>query len=107
MDYVGSIVASADPPGIDRDAWINLIDTHPLLVRLPSQEGINPFTQERVVFHPPDTAARLIVDGRHIGSFDWSHSEENLVIVSGELSDVQEHAGQIASQLGGSFIPEA
>ena len=105
MDYAGCIEADADPPGIDRDAWGNLIDTHPLLVRPNTQQIINPFTQKPYVVHPRDSVANLVDDGQHIGILDWSHSDENLLIVLGDLSKVQQHAIQIASQLGGHFIP--
>lgn len=104
MEYVGTIEAPSDPPGIDRDSWLSLIDRHPLLFPPQPRTAVNPFTQERVIVKAPETVAALVVDGQQIGSFEWT--DENLVFVNGEWPAVEQHAVEIASQLGASFIPD-
>jgi hypothetical protein len=106
MHYVGYIEAEPDPPGIDKAAWIELIDRHPHLVRPGPSRGINPFTREPVEFRANPTAANLVIDGEDVGFFDWSQNEENVILVTGELPAIRRYAAEIAEQLGGRFVEE-
>lgn len=43
-DFIGEIKRAPDPPGIDKQRWIDLIREHPNLVPPEPREAISPFT---------------------------------------------------------------
>ena len=104
MELAGRIQAKPDPPGIDRSAWIALIAGRDDLIALEPLTIINPFTKKPATIKPNKTSARLITEGRHVGSFDWSQNDENVVSVWCDLAHVRPVAEEIARELGGVFL---
>jgi hypothetical protein len=101
FDLIGEIVRSPDPPGINRQRWIDLIREHPNLVPPEPREGINPFTKQPMVIRPRSDVARVVVDGMEVGSISWAEDESNLIYVFGGA--VVPLAQEIAKVLGGRF----
>jgi len=52
MEFLGDIVASPDPPGVDLERWKQVIAGHPNLAPAAPVVGINPFTREPLTYHP-------------------------------------------------------
>jgi hypothetical protein len=103
MDFVGEIVREPDPPGIDRQRWIDLIREHPNLVPPQPREGISPFTKRSMTINPPPDVARVIIDGEEVGVMSWALDDSNLINVYGELRILAPLAHDIARSLGGLF----
>jgi hypothetical protein len=89
--------------GIVKGRWIDLISRHPNLVRPPSREETNPFTNQPIILQPPADAARVMIDGREVGMMSGSEGEENEVNVFGESEAVTPVAWEIALALGARF----
>ena len=103
MDFLGSIKAPLDPPGIDRARWMRLITTHPNLRPAPQRVGINPFTRKPMTFRPHPDFAWVVIAGNQAGTMDWAQDGSNQISVWGESSGVDEIARQVAAQLGGTY----
>ena len=103
FDLIGEILREADPPGISKECWIDLIREHPNLAPGLPREGINPFTKERTVIHPRPDVARVLVGGDEVGSMSWAEDDSNLISVFGEPQAVVPLAIEIAKVLGGQF----
>jgi hypothetical protein len=103
FDFIGEIVREPDPPGIDNRRWIDLIREHPNLVPPDTQEATSPFTKRRMVIKPLPDVARVIVDGKNVGSMSWALDESNLINVFGDPQVVVPLAREIARSLGGRF----
>ena len=52
MEYIGSIQASDDPPGIDKSRWEAVIPTHPQLALKEPEKFRNPFTNKWELSEP-------------------------------------------------------
>ena len=103
--YLGQIRGESDSSGIDRERWVQLIGEHPSLSRPPSKNAINPFTKQPVVIHPPVDTARVMVDGRSVGTMTWALDESECVNVFGDGSSVTPIVVEVARILGGRFRP--
>jgi hypothetical protein len=68
MDFIGEILVKPDSSGFTRQQWIDLIREHPNLVNPRPREGINPFTKELIIFPLRLDIARVVVDGKTVGS---------------------------------------
>lgn len=93
---------------IDAAGWISLITEHPSLASIPSREGVNPFTGEETVFHPPPTSAQILEKGQRIGTFEWVEGDGNPGLLvsndSGELTaKLMEIVNDVAKRIGGTF----
>jgi hypothetical protein len=103
------IEGSIQPAGgvtFDKAAWCEFIDKRPELRRPAPRQGINPFTKKPHVYHPPNDAAQVLLNGNVIGSARWSQSEEPLVNVSVESAGLTLEQ-EWASELGGVFVPDS
>jgi hypothetical protein len=78
MEFLGDIVASPDPPGVDLERWKQVIAEHPNLAPAAPVVGINPFTRE-----PEDGT--------------------NQIVVWGEAGAVDDIAASVAARLGGEY----
>jgi hypothetical protein len=103
MDFIGEIVREPDPPAIDCRRWNDLIREHPHLVPPEAHEATSPFTKTRMVIKSPPDVARVVVDGREVGTMSWSPDDSNMINVFGELEVVVPLAHEIARSLGGRF----
>jgi hypothetical protein len=101
FDLIGEIVRSPDPPGISRQRWIDLIREHPNLVPPEPVKATSPFTKRSMVIRPLPDVARVVVDGKEVGSMSWSFDDSNLIYVFGGA--VAPLAQEIAKVLGGRF----
>jgi len=102
-DLIGEILSEPDPPGIDFQRWIEIIREHANLAPPPAKEGINPFTKKPMLIKPCSGIARVIVDGKQVGSMHWALAGANKIIVWGESEAVLPLARDIAKALGGRF----
>lgn len=105
MDYLGSIEALAEPPGVDLDRWRQVIETHPNLKPVAPQPGINPFTRAPWTYHPHPGTARVVVDGKDVGMMSWAEDGTNRVAVWGEPGIVDQLAHEISMRLDGTYKP--
>ncbi len=103
FDLIGEIVREPDPPGIDNRRWIDLIGGHPNLVPPEPVEGTSPFTKMRMTIKPLPDVARVVVDGKEVGSMSWSFDDSKLIYVFGEPLAVVPLACEIAKALSGRF----
>jgi hypothetical protein len=103
MDILGAIRSEPDPPGVDRQRWIDLIRQHPNLATPLPREGINPFTKQPMAIRPKPDDARVIVGGEQVGSMSWAQHGPNEIDVYGEPRAVVPLARNIAELLGGRF----
>jgi len=104
MDFLGVIQAKSDSAGIDKSAWLALIERRRDLLAPEPVTCVNPFTRKHATAYPPKTAVRLFIDGKLIGSFGWAENDENVVIVYGDLDPVRPVAAELAAELGGEFL---
>lgn len=91
MDF-GRIKKESAPIGLAE--WLNLITEHPALEHMPDREGINPFTNERVVFSGRGKAF-YVAGGERLGN---AVLEDGEVLTSGIPRETCE---DIARRLGG------
>lgn len=103
FDLIGEIVREPDPPGIDNRHWIDLIGEHPDLVPFEPQEATSRFTKRRMVIKPLPDVARVVINGREVGTMSWSLDDSNMINVFGEPEAVVPLAHEIARSLGGRF----
>ena len=102
MNFLGSITAPPDPPGVDLDRWTGVIATHPNLELVAPKAGINPFTKGPFTFRPHPGTAWVMISGKQAGMMDWAQDGSNQIAVWGE-SDVEEIATHVAAQVGGVY----
>ncbi|MBC7818401.1 MAG: hypothetical protein IAG10_16060 [Planctomycetaceae bacterium] len=103
MESIGVIRAERDPPGINHDRWVALIDKHPNLLHPPPIEGINSFTRGPMIAHPRPDVASVVIEGQEIGMMYWSENEANQINVFGDSQTVAQLAHEVANLLGGLF----
>ena len=103
MRFLGSIASPPDPPGIDREQWIDLIVAHPNVVRFKDREGINPFTRAPMIFRAHTDSARVIIDGAEVGTMSWAQDGSHQIMVDGDPTLVEPVAFEVASKLGGIY----
>lgn len=103
MSFSGQIISAA---GLDQDTWIALIKQRSELDRPADRVGINPFTQERVTFRAPPTAAHIAIDGRIAGSVYWAMDDSPALIVEHATDEAQGIIDDIAAALGGRFVAD-
>ncbi len=103
FDFIGEIVREPDPPGIDKQQWVNLIREHLNLVPPEPREGINPFTKKSMIIKPTSDVTDIVIDGKEVGVMSWALDESNLINVFGEPQAVIPLAHEIAKALGGRF----
>jgi len=100
---IGIISVVGDPAGIDLDEWIKIIAAHPNLERLPSVEGINPFTRAPMTFKGHPGEANVIIDGKIVGTLEWAPDDSQRILVSGDPARVNAIATEVAAKLGAVF----
>lgn len=106
MDFVGVIAAASDPPGIDRQRWIDTIPKHPALASVPPGRRINPFTGQPQEFPANPATARIVIEGKDVGMMGWAQDESNVIIVYGPADLVRTVANEIAGLLGATYKEE-
>jgi hypothetical protein len=106
VSYSLGMITSNDGSSLDKQGWIALIDDHPNVRSIPAFYGINPFTNESILFRVPVTNARVVDLEEHIGSIFWFAKEASLVVcaISGKEAQVIKIAESIAHRLHGSFV---
>jgi len=97
------ISIAGDPAGIALEEWTRVIAAHPNLDRVPSVEGINPFTRAPMTFkgHPGD--ANVTIDGKIAGVMEWAPDDSNCIWVRGDPALVSAIAADVAAKLGAVF----
>jgi hypothetical protein len=103
MDYLGTIKAAIDPPGIDLERWRGLIVSHQSLAASPPIEGTNPFTKGPIMFRPKPGTARVVVDGKNVGMMHCALDGSRQIEVWGEAASVDSVARDVAARLGGVY----
>jgi hypothetical protein len=103
VDAIGIISVPADPAGIALQEWTKVIAAHPNLDRVPSVEGVNPFTRAPMTFkgHPGD--ANVVIEGKIVGLMEWAPDDSNHIMVSGDPALVNAIAAEVADKLGAVF----
>jgi hypothetical protein len=104
FDFIGEIVREPDPPGIDKQDWIDLIREQPILSLPEPREAMSPFTKRSMIIKPPPDVARVVVDGREVGVMSWALDDSNRIDVFGQPQAVVPLATEIARSLGGRFV---
>jgi len=100
---LGWIDAGRSWPGLDRDAWLQLIPKLVTLAPMPPVKRRNPFSGEMMEFPSPSTSAVVVATGRTLGQFSWSNTGPNELLVRGDPLVVPPIAREIAAQLKGSY----
>jgi hypothetical protein len=74
MQSIAFVVLEPEPPGIDEDDWIDLIEDHDDLRPERPREGKNPFTGEPITFAGDPRNASLLdpSTGKVLGELRWS-----------------------------------
>jgi hypothetical protein len=103
MAFFGEILSEPDPPGINKQRWLEIIREHPNLAPIPPKKGINPFTRESMLIHAATGSVLVVVDGSEVGSMGWALDGSNKITVSGESDTVLQLARDIAKEQGGRF----
>src|SRR4051812_7988129 len=106
IEFIGSIVAESDPPGLSRPRWLEAISEHPDLAPPKPREGINPFTKQPMMVRPRHDAS-IMVHGQEAGCMTWAKGGMNEVQVFGDPKIVGPIAQNVAARLGGRFEPDA
>jgi hypothetical protein len=103
MTAIGIISVAANPAGIALEEWTQVIAAHPNLERVPSVEGVNPFTRAPMTFkgHPGD--ANVKIDGKIVGEMEWAPDDSNCIWVRGDPAQVSAIAADVAAKLGAVF----
>jgi hypothetical protein len=104
---LGSIRSLPDAPGIDRGRWIELIASHPNLLRFKDREGINPFTRAPMIYRAGPDSGHVIVDGAEVGTMTWAQDGSHQISVEGDVALVEPIALEVASKLGGVYLRDA
>jgi hypothetical protein len=103
MDFLGSIKAQADPPGIDLERWRAVIASHRNLAAVEPVVGVNPFTKGPFTYRPHPGDAPVVVGGKKVGEMTWPLDGSHEVDVWGEDSAVEDIARDVAGALGASY----
>jgi hypothetical protein len=109
MLFIGQIEALGRSAKIDRDKWIELIDSHLSLTHVPPVKGVNPFTRQPFVYSAPDSTAQIVVGRTTIGLMQWALDGSPFLQVhanDASVEDVVKVAEDIASMLGARFVRE-
>jgi hypothetical protein len=107
MVYIGHIEAESESIEIDRDRWMNLIDSHRSLGHVPPITGINPFTRQPCEYWAPSSSAEIMIDGTSVGCIAWAQDASSCLLVESEEGSVEEVAviaEEIADSLGARFV---
>jgi hypothetical protein len=105
MQIEGQIHPKSDAVAFTREAWCQLVRHRREFRRHGPRKATNPFTGEEMTVNTTDDAAEVVREGRVVGSVYWSMSDEQLVIVSIELSAMP-LVSEWAAALGGEFRPD-
>jgi hypothetical protein len=87
--------------------WVALIKAHASLGAVEPKQGINPFTKKPTVLEPRPDIARVLVDGKDVGSIHWAMDNSYQLVVWAEMGArnvVADVASDIASRLGWRFV---
>ena len=103
MEFLGDIVATPDPPGVDLERWKQVIAEHPNLAAVPPRIGINPFTRGPHTYYPHPGTAWVRVEGEDVGMMGWAEDGTNQITVWGRAGAVDGIAAGVAAQLGGEY----
>jgi hypothetical protein len=103
MNFLGTVTAHPDPPGIDLERWRQLIAAHPSLEPVAPKLGVNPFTREPFTYSSHPGTAWVVIGGRQAGMMSWAEDGTNQIAVWGESDAIDEIATQVAVQLGGAY----
>jgi hypothetical protein len=107
MDLLGTIEPSAGATS-GQNERITLIGTHPSLAPVPPRQGINPFTKGPCLYKARPDTARVLIEGREVGSIEWAQDESQLLVVWSDAAtnaQVAKVAADVASQLGWRYVP--
>jgi hypothetical protein len=107
MELIGHIEAGDGHPPIDKDRWVDLVQSHPSLRPVPPVLGINPFTRMPCEFIAPTSTAKVIERGLDCGMIFWAEDESACLVVEAndsERESVVAIACGIAQQLGGRLV---
>jgi hypothetical protein len=107
MEYIGLIKWPNGPSEVDRQRWLELIDTHGSLAHVPPRSGINPFTRKPTLAHAPRSTAIVLIDSVEVGSIGWSEDESPALVVNakeGANEQVCRIAEDVATRLGARFV---
>jgi hypothetical protein len=89
----------------DHDAWCQFIDARDDLRRPGPKMGINPFTKQPKQIKPTPDVAEIVVEGVVVGRASWSMSEEPLINIEVEETELP-RVGEWARLLGGEVCLE-
>lgn len=103
MALSGQLVSES---GIDRDAWVALINQHPSLAHIASTQGTNPFTRETIETRPPETSALILFNGNEVGTIYWAMDDSPMLIVDADTDEAKPMIDNIASFLDARFIQD-
>ena len=103
LELLGWIDAGRSWPGLDRDAWLQLIAKLDTLAPMPPVQRRNPFSGEMTEFSSPSTSAVVLAAGRTVGQISWSNTGPNELLVRGDPLRVPAIAREIAARLEGSY----
>lgn len=84
-----------------------MIEAHPQLSPAPVKNGVNPFSRKPTLYQPNQTAAQVLIDGRHIGSIHWAMDDSRRLVVwstTGAEEKVEGVATDVAARLGWRFV---
>jgi hypothetical protein len=103
VDFLGAIIATPDPPGVDLERWKQVIAGHPNLAPVSPRVGINPFTKGPFTYRPHPGTAWVVVDGEEVGMMSWAEDGTNQITVWGDSGAADDIAVGVAGQLGGEY----
>jgi hypothetical protein len=105
--YLGTIERS-DPEELTLEEWSCFIERCDLLFEAKPRDGINPFTQEKVIFSARADIGYFINNEMQIGYAAWAEDDSSCIVIESkyfELSlTVEKLAIEVASILGAKFI---
>ena len=81
---------------IDIAEWKNVIAAHPALEPMPDRVGVDPFTQEKVLF-PGEGRAFYIEDGQRVGNAAFENGEVLTTAIPQNVCE--EVAAQLAAKV--------
>jgi hypothetical protein len=102
MEFIGSIVAAPNAPGVDKERWVAVIKEHPNLV---PPEDYNSSSKE---WDPDPDADWAYVKVANIVVGQMKRAiGENLIFVSGDVEPMAPIAREVAALLGGRYDRDA
>ncbi|MDX1930323.1 MAG: hypothetical protein SFV81_27605 [Pirellulaceae bacterium] len=107
MEYIGIIEPASKP--FTRDDWLDYIAKDDCLVSAEPREICNPANGQMIVVWPNPDSVGLFVEGKELGGFSWSQSEDPLLVIlsiEGCENQVRAYAIKIAQAIGGQVQEE-